>query len=98
VTPAVALTEKQWQAQVTDLAKVYRWAVYHTQISKWSEAGWPDLALCRPPRLILAELKSDKGKTTEGQRYWLNLLDGCPGVETHLWRPADFDAVCQALR
>ena len=32
-----------------------------------SERGWPDLALVRPPRFLLAELKTDKGMTTPSQ-------------------------------
>jgi hypothetical protein len=92
------LTEKQWQRQVTDLAKLYRWRVYHPWLSIRSERGWPDLALVRPPRLVLAELKTDKGKVTPSQDEWLALLRACPGVEVHLWRPADFNDVVEVLR
>jgi hypothetical protein len=85
----VTLTEKQFQGQVTDAAKLYGWAVYHTQMSKWSEAGWPDLALCRPPRLILAELKSDspQARLSPDQARWLHILQRCPGIEVYLWKP-----------
>lgn len=92
------INERQWQAQITDLAKTFGWAVYHTQLSKWSESGWPDLALCRPPRLVLVELKSAAGKLSAGQARWLQLLGACPGVETFLWRPADLDRAVSVLR
>ena len=92
------LTEKQWLHQVTDLAKLYRWRTYHPWLSIHSARGWPDLALVRPPRLVLAELKTDRGKTTPSQDEWLELLGACPGVEVYLWRPADFNDVVRMLR
>jgi hypothetical protein len=98
VTPGPAVTEAQFLRQVLDLARIYRWMAYHPALSKWSERGWPDLALVRPPRLILAELKTDRGRTTEHQDRWLDALRGCPGVETYLWRPADFGEIAAALQ
>lgn len=95
---APALTEAQFQRQVTDLAAMFGWTFYHPQLSKWSERGWPDLALVRPPRLVFAELKREIGKTTVHQDKWLALLGACPGVETYLWRPSDIDRIAEVLR
>jgi hypothetical protein len=92
------LTEKQWLAQVRDLATLLGWEPYHAFLSIHSPQGWPDLALVRPPRIILAELKTDKGKTTPAQDHWLDLLRACPGVEVFVWRPADIEAVAEVLR
>jgi hypothetical protein len=97
-TAPPALTEKQWLWQVQDLASKLRWTHYHPFLSVRSPRGWPDLALCRPPRLILAELKSDKGKLTAAQALWLELLNDCPAVEVYVWRPADFPDVLEVLR
>jgi hypothetical protein len=47
----------------------------------------------RPPRLVLAELKSEAGKVTEHQARWLALLHACPGVEVFLWRPSDLERI-----
>lgn len=94
----IALTEKEWSRQVRELAELLGWAVYHPWLSIHSPRGWPDLALCRPPRLILAELKTEKGKVTPAQGRWLGLLAECPGVEAHLWRPSDLDAITGVLR
>jgi len=34
--------------QVIDLARLLGWDfIYHPQLSKWSEKGWPDLFLAR---------------------------------------------------
>lgn len=92
------ITEKEFQRQVLDLAGILGWSVYHPMLSKWSERGWPDLALIRPPRLVFAELKRENGKTTEHQDRWLDMLRACPGVETFLWRPSDFDGIATVLR
>jgi hypothetical protein len=93
-----AITERQWLRQLTDLAKTFGWRPYHTQFSKWSEAGWPDLALCKPPRLLLVELKSEHGKVTPAQDEWLTMLADCPGVEVYVWRPSDLDLAVKVLR
>ena len=57
--------------------------VYHAMLSKWSERGWPDLAMVRPPRFVLAELKREAAKTAEHQDRWLSLPRDCPGVECY---------------
>jgi hypothetical protein len=94
------LTERELQAAVLDLARLYAWTPYHAWLSKHSQPGWPDVALCRPPRLILAELKRQDGKLTQHQQRWIALLEQCPGVETFVWRPADLagGAITEALR
>lgn len=94
----LALTEKAWLAQVVELASMLGWEHYHPWLSVHSPRGWPDLALVRPPRLVLAELKSEKGKTTPAQDHWLELLGKCPGVEVYLFRPSDLDEVVRCLR
>lgn len=98
MTTPPAVTEKDFQRQVLDLAGIYGWSSYHPMLSKWSERGWPDLALCRPPRLVFAELKRETGKTSEHQDRWLDLLGACPSVEVYLWRPSDLDRVAEVLR
>lgn len=55
-------TEKRFQAQIVTLARTLGWAEHHTYDSRRSPAGFPDLVLLRPPRLILAEVKTDAGR------------------------------------
>jgi hypothetical protein len=92
------MTEADWQAQVGEIADLGGWWRYHTYDSRRSAPGWPDLALVRPPFLILAELKNDKRQPTEEQRNCLDMLGQCEYVEAHLWRPKDFDRVWARLR
>ena len=93
----LALTEKEFQAQLVDLAKTLGFRCYHPWLSIRSERGWPDLALFKPGRFLLAELKTDKGKVSDRQTEMLADLKAA-GVEVHLWRPADFDAIVEVLR
>jgi hypothetical protein len=88
--------EKRFMAQVVALAKLKRWAVRHDYDSRRSEPGYPDLTLCRPPRLVFAELKSPKGRPTAEQLYWLEILR-LSGVEVHIWRPSDWDEIGRVL-
>jgi hypothetical protein len=91
-----AVSEKAWQEQVIEMATLTRWQHFHVYESRRSVAGWPDLTLVRPPELLVAELKTDRGRVTPAQRDWLALLAAC-GIETHVWRPRDFDEVWARL-
>lgn len=90
------MTEKQWLSQVTELAELLGWKWYHTWTSIHSPRGWPDLALVRE-RLILAELKSEKGKLSDAQVFWLAKLHEAH-VECYCWKPSQFDEVMRILR
>jgi hypothetical protein len=96
--PLPRLSESAWQQRVVDLAQLRGWRTFHPYDSRRSAAGWPDLALVRRGRLVLAELKAEAGRVSAEQRAWLTDLGACPGVEVHLWRPSDWPAVQQVLR
>lgn len=83
------LTEKQFESQVKDLAKIYRWHYYHTFLSKWSVSGFPDCVFVRE-RVVYAELKSEKGQPSLEQYEWLEALAEA-GQEVYLWRPDDME-------
>ena len=92
------MTEKEFLQQVRDLAKLCGWLVYHTHDSRRSPEGFPDLVLVRNDKIIFAELKSEKGRTTSAQEMWLKALEKVPGVDVYLWRPSDWDRVVEVLR
>lgn len=94
-TPLVDLTEKDWTGQVVELAKALGWRRYHTYRSDRSEPGWPDEALVRE-RLILLELKSERGKLSDAQRDWLTALLHA-GVEAYVARPGQLDNLAYVL-
>jgi hypothetical protein len=84
------MTEKELQNNVLRLAGLSGFLKYHTRNSKGSHKGFPDLVLCKPPRLIFIELKSENGRVKDEQLTWGMRLSDCP-VEYYLWRPADWD-------
>jgi hypothetical protein len=96
----LAMRERDVERFVIDCAKQFGLARYHTHRSDYSPAGWPDEALCRPPRLVLAELKGETGKKLRQadlsvkQAEWIELLRACEtrlygaGVEVYVWGPA----------
>lgn len=104
------LSERNFQRQVVDLAKILGWStteladgsltglIYHPQLSKWSERGWPDLTLARrrDGRFLLAELKTDRGVVSPRQEAVIDLLRTC-GLSVHVWRPADLDVIVKVL-
>jgi hypothetical protein len=92
-----ALSEKVFNQMVTDLAWLLGFKVYRTWLSVRSPAGFPDLVLVRPPRLIFAELKSEKARLTEAQEAWLELLRQVPAVEVYVWRPSDWESIAAVL-
>jgi hypothetical protein len=84
--------------QIRSLCSIYGWRMAFTQYSLRSPKGFPDLVLLRPPRIVIAELKSEVGQTRPDQDAWLAELAQVPGIEVHLWRPDDLERIAEALR
>ena len=110
MTLAVRLTERELQAQVTQLATMLGWTWAHFRPAQTSKGwrtpvsgplgmGWPDLVLVRmrDRRTMYVELKADDGRLTPEQALVLAEL-ATAGLETHVWRPRDLDAIAVALR
>lgn len=94
--PLADLTEREWQAQVVELARLLGWRrPMHIFDSRRSEPGWPDLALVRD-RLVLVELKREGGRTTPAQRSWIRALLAA-NVECYVVRPRDLDDLARVL-
>lgn len=93
---AEAVTEAQHQAAILELAQLTGWRWYHVPDSRRCPAGWPDLALWRPPRFVMAELKRDNGRLSEAQRETIGELRQC-GIEVYVWRPRDWSEIERVL-
>jgi hypothetical protein len=89
------LSEKAFLVQVTALAKLLGWLLYHTHDSRRSEPGFPDLVLLRE-RVVWAELKTDAGRLTPAQAAWVEALRRA-GQEVYLWRPGDWGQIQAVL-
>lgn len=96
--PYHEVTEKQLREQVRDLCKLMGWDFWFCWTSIHSPRGYPDLTLCRPPRLILAELKTEKGIVSDFQQHWIDILSQCPGVEVYIVRPSGIEEFAEVLR
>lgn len=90
--------EAHFQTRVVNLARLlgYR-RIYHPWTSVHSASGWPDLVLCKPPRLIFAELKAERGRVMPAQQGWLDDLAAC-GQEVYVWRPSDWAVIVGVLQ
>lgn len=86
----VIRNEKEFTRMVMTAAEQLGWVCYHTRYSIGSKPGFPDLVLVRPPRVIFAELKMNKRRLTESQRYWIELLQQCE-CEAYVWRLSDWE-------
>lgn len=93
-----AKSESEWMDEVRTIARLRDWPfVYHTHDSRHSAAGFPDLVLIRPPRMIFAELKSEQGTTTREQSRYGEAINGCDAPVWEVWRPSDVDHVHETL-
>ena len=97
------MTEKEFQAQVVQAAKLLGWLVYHTYDSRRSQAGFPDLVMIKEidasnSVCLIAELKSERGKLTVEQKEWLNLLSKTKGLFVFVWKPSNWPEIEAALR
>lgn len=93
------MSEADWQRRLIDTAKLAGFMVAHfrpalTRSGRWAtpmqgDKGFPDLVLAKDGQVLVAELKTDIGRTTVEQRAWLAALGG----HGRLWRPAQWEAV-----
>ena len=65
---ARSTTEAELLAFVRDLALLRGWIVHHAADSRRADPGLPDLILVRAPRVIFAELKTERGRLRAEQR------------------------------
>lgn len=102
-----ALPEKDFQQQITELAKLTGWLVHAerpatNRSGAWStpiqgDPGFPDLALAHPDGLlVVAELKTARGRLSASQERWLDTLDGAE-LHSYLWRPDSWPYIEQLL-
>jgi hypothetical protein len=99
---ALPLREADWTRTVIEAAQLNGWRVGHFRPAQTAK-GWrtpmsghvgvPDLLLARGGDVLMAELKTDKGRLRPEQVEWLAHLGGHGCV----WRPRDSDAVMARL-
>lgn len=106
--PSPVISEADLLSRLLEWADAWGWLTNHQRpalTSKgWRTAtqgnlvGWPDVIAVRGTRLVVAELKSDKGRTTPEQKRWLAAFRLVPGAEVFEWRPADWPEIVATLK
>jgi VRR-NUC domain len=91
------ITEKAFQQTVIDYARYRGWLVFHAYDSRRSAKGFPDLVLVREQRLVVAELKTMRGKLSLAQQDWASALLHATSCEFHIWRPSDWREIERVL-
>jgi len=102
------ISEATFTQQVIRIAQVFKWRVAHfrpamTKRGRWvtavqgDGAGFPDLIMVREDRVLVAELKSAKGKLTPAQLLWISGFL-VAGVEAFIWRPSDIEEIERILK
>lgn len=98
--------ESAFQVQVIEFAEVWQWRVAHFHDSRRqvrpgvfvgdaAAGGFPDLVFVRE-RLVIAELKTERGRLRPAQHSWIQALQ-VAGVEVYVWRPSDWSAIEHVL-
>ena len=110
--PLPTVSEADFQVSVLELAELGGWLACHFHDSRRevrrrdgtrlfigdkATSGFPDLVLVRPPELLFAELKSEKGRMTAKKKKWRDALSRCPGIRYYLWRPSDWYEIERVL-
>ena len=93
-----SMSEREFQdGFVIPLAEQCGWMVYHTYDSRRSQPGFPDLVMLRRGRILVRELKSERGKLTAPQKKWLTAFS-MVGISAVVWRPRDWPAIVGDLK
>jgi hypothetical protein len=92
------VTEAELQQLLTDAADMHGWLVFHDNDSRRNVAGFPDLVLVKPPRVVLLELKSEVGRIRPEQHVWMDALSRCDTVASAIVRPEHLDTILDYLR
>lgn len=85
---ARAMSEKALLEQVRALCRFYGLLTYHTNNSRRSEPGFPDLVIACGNGVMFRELKSERGRTSPEQRVWIDTLS-LAGQDAGIWKPSD---------
>ena len=97
MTDTPKMSEAELQALIENAAELGGWLVFHDTDSRKNRAGFPDLVLLRPPRLLFIELKTASGRVSPAQRVWLEQLGRVDDITVDLVRPDRADALIRTL-
>lgn len=85
---------RTWPARVAAHAGRHGWRTLLADPRR--QPAWPDLTLCRPPRLVLVTLTTESDRAGPAQDWWHD-LSCCPALEIYTWTSPDWDTVVEVL-
>lgn len=101
----VQVTERDFQEQVLELARLYGWRVAHFRPAQtrhgWRTAvaadgaGWPDLVLVRD-RVLYRECKVGGNRLSDEQEAWARALIDAQ-ADVGIWRPEYLEEIAREL-
>ena len=98
---AGAMPEEELLLAVETEATLAGWRWHHIRradlAQQQGDPGWPDFLALRGDRIVVAELKTAKGRVELAQQAWLDAW-AAAGAEVFVWRPTDLDAIREVLR
>ncbi len=86
-----AMSEGQLLEAVRAHLDTFGWLWYHTFDSRRSNHGMSDIIALKRTRLLVRELKSEKGRLREAQKMWLEAW-ATVGADVGVWRPSDLSS------
>ena len=100
------ITEQVFQSQIVELAHLFGFTVLEIRKARTKRSwrtpwgadgeGYPDLTMFKSQRRVAIEVKSEKGKLSDHQQLWLDIL-AVAGFETYVFRPSHYDLVVEIL-
>jgi hypothetical protein len=87
------ILEKEFMAQIAQLARIRGWRVFHDYDSRRSVPGFPDMLLIRGEQILVFELKVGRRKTTPEQEDWLAAFLNTGKVGAYTLRPTDWPLI-----
>jgi VRR-NUC domain len=104
-------TEAEWQRTVIEYAQLRKWRVAHFRPARTEQgwrtpvqadgAGFPDLVMVRAGVIVVAELKSERGRLSSTQSEWLEAFRDAQAwseLGVYVWRPSSWPEVERVLR
>jgi hypothetical protein len=94
------MTHTELQQNIADLANINGWKVQFWWRSFHSAPGFLDMVICRPPRLIMAEIKIPPDKVKPDQQEWIDIWKQMSNIEVYVWTPKEWldDSIINILK
>lgn len=95
------MSEEELQLHVNIELTVNGWLWHHVRRSDRAQQqggnGWPDIVAIRGSRVVVAELKTAKGRIEWAQQGWLDAWRAT-GAEVYVWKPDHLAEIARILR